>query len=289
MKFIVAALAGLFGATSALAADLPAPVYTKAPVYVHPGYNWTGFYVGGNIGYSWGRSSDTSTFTNGAGTLLSTSIGSSNLDGIVGGGQAGYNWQMQSWVWGLEGDIQGTGERGSRDISCATGVCTPSTITTTTTTRTAPGFFAAAPPTITTTTTTTTPGAAIPATLTQKIDWFGTVRARAGVLVAPKILLYATGGLAYGEVNSSETIGGASFSTSETRVGYTVGGGIEGAIGGNWTAKLEYLYVDLGRTSGSFATTIPASGGGTSGTLASNYSSHVTDNVVRFGVKYNFR
>src|ERR1700761_6208790 len=123
MKFIVAVLAGLFGATSALAADLPAPVYTKAPVFVDPGYNWTGFYVGGSLGYSWGRSNDTSTFTNGAGTLLSTSVGGSNLDGVVGGGQAGYNWQMQSWVWGLEGDIQGTGERGSRDISCATGVC----------------------------------------------------------------------------------------------------------------------------------------------------------------------
>jgi outer membrane immunogenic protein len=282
MKFIVAVLAGLFGATSALAADLPAPVYTKAPVYVDPGYNWTGFYLGGNLGYSWGRSSDTSTFTNGAGTLLSTSVGGSNLDGVVGGGQAGYNWQMQSWVWGLEGDIQGTGERGSRDISCATGVCTPSTVTTTT--RTAPGFFAAAPPTITTTT--ITPGLAIPATLTQKIDWFGTVRARGGVLVTPRVLFYATGGLAYGQVNSSETISGSPFSSSDTRVGYTVGGGIEGAIGGNWTAKLEYLFVDLGRTSGSFATTIPASGGGT---LASNYSSHVTDNVLRFGVNYNFR
>ena len=282
MKFIVAVLAGLFGATSALAADLPAPVYTKAPVYVDPGYNWTGFYLGGNLGYSWGRSSDTSTFTNGTGTLLSTSVGRSNLDGIVGGGQAGYNWQMQSWVWGLEGDIQGTGERGSRDISCATGVCTPSTITTTT--RTAPGFFAAAPPTITTTT--ITPGLAIPATLTQKIDWFGTVRARGGVLVTPRILFYATGGLAYGQVNASETISGSAFSASDTRVGYTVGGGIEGAIGGNWTAKLEYLYVDLGRVSGSFATAIPASGGAT---LASNYSSHVTDNVLRFGVNYNFR
>jgi outer membrane immunogenic protein len=282
MKFIVAVLAGLFGANSALAADLPAPIYTKAPVYVDPGYNWTGFYLGGNLGYSWGRSSDTSTFTNGAGTLLSTSIGRSNLDGVVGGGQAGYNWQMQSWVWGLEGDIQGTGERGSRDISCATGVCAPSTITTTT--RTVPGFFAAAPPTITTTT--ITPGLAIPATLTQKIDWFGTVRARGGVLVTPRVLFYATGGLAYGQVNSSETISGSPFSSSDTRVGYTVGGGIEGAIGGNWTAKLEYLFVDLGRTSGSFATAIPASGGGT---LASNYSSHVTDNVLRFGVNYNFR
>jgi outer membrane immunogenic protein len=117
------------------------------------------------------------------------------------------------------------------------------------------------------------------------------VRARAGILVTPRVLLYATGGLAYGEVNSSETIGGSSFSASDTRVGYTVGGGIEGAIGGNWTAKLEYLYVDLGRTSGSFATATPALGAGVvpNGTLTSSYNSHITDNVLRVGVNYNFR
>jgi len=274
MKFIVAVMAGLFGATSAMAADLPARVYTKAPAFVDPGYNWSGFYLGGNVGYSWGKSNDTSAFTNGAGTTLSTSIGSSNLDGVVGGGQAGYNWQVQNWVWGLEGDIQATGERGSRDISCPVGLCTPSTVL--------PGFRALV---------ILVPGAAVPASLDQKIEWFGTVRARAGVLVTPRVLFYATGGLAYGEVNSRETIGGSSFSASDTRVGYTVGGGIEGALGGNWTAKLEYLYVDLGRTSGSFATPIPAFGAGVvaNGTLTSSYNSHITDNVLRVGVNYNFR
>jgi outer membrane immunogenic protein len=274
MKLIVAVLAGLFGTASALAADLPARTYTKAPVMVDPGYNWTGFYAGGNIGYSWGRSSDTSTFTNGAGAVLSTSTGSSNLDGVVGGGQAGYNWQMQNWVWGLEADIQGTDERGSRDISCPTGICTPGTIP--------PGFFALV---------IVTPGAAVAASLNQKIDWFGTVRGRAGVLVDSKVLLYATGGLAYGEVKSSEIVGGvAGFSSTSTNVGYTVGAGVEGVIGGNWTAKLEYLYVDLGRVSGAFGTTIPAFGAGVvpSGTLTSYYSSRITDNVLRVGVNYKF-
>ena len=114
MRLFVAALAAcVCVGTSALAADLPAPIYTKAPVFVDPGYNWTGFYVGGNLGYSWGRSSDTSTLANGAGTALFTSAGGSNLDGIVGGGQTGYNWQMQNWVWGLEADIQGSSVRGS--------------------------------------------------------------------------------------------------------------------------------------------------------------------------------
>jgi outer membrane immunogenic protein len=262
----IAAVTSLL-ATSAFAADLPVRTYTKAPVYVEPIYNWTGFYVGGNIGYSWGRSSDTSTLTNTAGTVLFTSTDKTNLNGVVGGGQIGYNWQMQNWVWGLEADIQGTDEKGSRAFTCPTGTCTPTTFI---------AGIAVIP----------VPGPAVPLALSQKIDWFGTVRGRAGVLVTPKVLLYATGGLAYGEVKSSETIGVLpGFSSSTTNVGWTVGAGIEGAIGGNWTAKLEYLYVDLGRMSGSFLTTIPALGGGF---VTSNYSSRITDNVLRVGVNYRF-
>jgi outer membrane immunogenic protein len=241
-------------ATGALAADLAVkqPVYTKAPVYVEPIFNWTGFYVGGNLGYSWGRSSDTSTLTSNTGTVLLTSSDKTDLNGIVGGGQIGYNWQMQNWVFGLEADIQGTGEKGSRAY-----------------TFTPVGFFAAAPtPTL--------------FSLEQKIDWFGTVRGRIGILAAPKVLLYATGGLAYGDIASNETVGTATpqaFSQSHTNVGWTLGAGIEGAIGGNWTAKLEYLYVDLGTASGSFVL---------AGNAVSSYSSRITDNILRAGVNYHF-
>ena len=122
----------------------------------------------------------------------------------------------------------------------------------------------------------------MPFALTQKIDWFGTVRGRVGILATPKVLLYATGGLAYGEVNSSETIATpvpSAFSASKTNVGWTVGVGIEGVISGNWTAKLEYLYVDLGTVSGSF--TLP-------GTDISYYNSRIIDNVLRAGVNYKF-
>ena len=230
--FIAIAAVGALLTTSAFAADLAPRMYAKAPVIVDPGYNWTGFYVGGNIGYSWGRSSDTSTLTNGAGAVLFTSADKSNLNGIVGGGQIGYNWQMQNWVWGLEADIQGTDEKGSRNFAY---LAAPIIGT---------NFFVPVP---------------VPFTLTQKIDWFGTVRGRVGVLVTPKVLLYATGGLAYGQVNSSETVATvvpSAFSNSTTNVGWTVGAGIEGAIGGNWTAKLEYLYVDLGTVSGSY--TLPS-------------------------------
>ena len=242
-------------ATGAFAADLAVkqPAYTKAPVYVEPVFDWTGFYIGGNLGYSWGRSSDTSTLTTAAGTVLLTTSDKSNLDGIVGGGQIGYNWQMQSWVFGFEADIQGTGEKGSRAF-----IYTPA------------GFFAAAP----------TP---TPFSLEQKIEWFGTVRGRIGVLAAPKVLLYATGGLAYGQVDSNETVGATTpvtFNNSNTHVGWTVGAGIEGAIGGNWTARLEYLYVDLGNVTNTFTVT-PS-------TNLSSYNSHVTDNILRVGVNYKF-
>jgi outer membrane immunogenic protein len=263
ISIAIAAIGSLL-TTTAFAADLAPHMYTKAPPPAVVVYDWTGFYIGGNVGYSWGRSSDTSSLTNGAGTVRFTSATSSNLNGVVGGGQIGYNWQKQSWVVGLEGDIQGTGEKGTRNFLCPTGVCTPTF-----------GQIAVFP------------GPAVPAALSQKIDWFGTVRGRVGFLAAPTVLLYATGGLAYGGVNSSETLGAVpvGFSSSSTNVGYTVGAGVEGVIGGNWTAKLEYLYVDLGKVSGSFLTTIPALGGGF---LTSNYSSRITDNVLRVGVNYKF-
>ena len=248
--------------STASAADLAARPYTKAPPALVEVYNWTGFYIGGNVGYSWGRSRDTSTLTNTAGTVLFTSIDRSDLNGVVGGGQIGHNWQVQNWVWGLEADIQGTDEHGSRAFTCPTAICTPSAI-----------ILVA-------------PGPAVPVSLNQKLEWFGTVRGRAGVLVTPKVLLYATGGLAYGEVKSTETVGVLTgFSNSDIRVGYTVGAGVEGVIGGNWTAKLEYLYVDLGKVSSSFLTTAPAFGGGV---LTSNFSSRITDNVLRVGINYRF-
>jgi outer membrane immunogenic protein len=258
-----AAFAVVTAIPTASAADLAARPYTKAPPVMVEVYNWTGFYIGGNVGYSWGRSRDTSTLTNTAGTVLFTSIDRSDLNGVVGGGQIGYNWQVQNWVWGLEADIQGTGERSSRNFVCPTGVCSPPF-----------GVLAVFP------------GAAVPVALDQKLEWFGTVRGRAGVLVTPKVLLYATGGLAYGEVKSTETVGVLTgFSNSDIRVGYTVGAGVEGVIGGNWTAKLEYLYVDLGKVSSSFLTTAPAFGGGV---LTSNFSSRITDNVLRAGINYRF-
>jgi outer membrane immunogenic protein len=258
-------------ATGAFAADLPvkAPVYTKAPAYVEPVFTWTGFYLGGNVGYSWGNADNSTTldrFLTGLplpGTLVGTNTGSNNANGVIGGAQAGYNWQMSNWLVGLETDIQGSDERGSSTITCLGCADVGTNITT---------------------------------NLTQRLNWFGTFRGRAGVLATPDVLLYATGGLAYGEVNVGGSVTGDGAigtttvvlpGTSSTRTGWTAGAGVEGHIGGNWTAKLEYLYVDLGTVSGGPVELL--------GILVPvrvapglSYSSHFTDNIVRVGINYHF-
>lgn len=258
-------------ATGALAADLPAkaPVYTKAPAYVQPVFTWTGLYLGGNLGYSWGNADNSTTidrFLTGLplpGALVGTNTGSNNVNGVIGGGQIGYNWQISNWLVGLETDIQGSGERGSSTITCVR--CADV-------------------------------GTDIVTNLNQKLEWFGTFRGRAGVLATPDILLYATGGLAYGDVNVGGSVTGNGAvgtttvvlpGTSSTRAGWTVGAGVEGHIGGNWTAKLEYLYMDLGTVS---AGPVELTGILVSGRVAPglSYSSHFTDNIVRAGVNYHF-
>jgi outer membrane immunogenic protein len=105
------------------------------------------------------------------------------------------------------------------------------------------------------------------------------------VVVVPTVLLYATGGLAYGQVDTNSTLAGATRAQNYNP-GYVVGGGIEAAIGGDWTAKVEYLYLDLGTVSGSFSSTVAAVGG--AGALTENFSGRVTDSIVRVGLNYRF-
>lgn len=257
------ATALLIAAGSAMAADLPvkAPVY-KAPAYA-PAYSWTGFYVGGNLGYSFGRASTDWTI---AGVPIGST--SNNMNGILGGLQAGYNWQSSNWVFGLEADIQATGQQGTSSIA----------IPVTTTTTTNPCFPVASCPV---TTTTTTPAAL---STQEKLPWLGTVRGRVGLTPADRWLVYATGGLAYGEIQSNGTLtfGGASAmaSANTTRAGWTVGAGVEAALWDNWSAKVEYLYVDLGTVANTYTGIAPVT------PITTN--SHVTDNIVRVGINYHF-
>ena len=255
-----------FGAFAGINPAIAAP---PAPVV----YSWTGFYVGGNVGYSWGNANNSyNEPAFGTVTGLPTSFSSSEwLNGVIGGVQAGYNWQANvNTVLGFEADIQGSGERGH------TGFSNPYTFTVSDCEGPCIGH----------------------GTLTQtqqaKILWFGTVRGRAGILVNPTTWLYATGGLAYGQISVSGTVTDTactpsptvacmwSYGNSATNVGWTVGAGIEGAFPNsrNWTWKLEYLHVDLGTVSGNgFDTDF---GGPYS------WSTRITDDIFRVGFNYGF-
>ena len=183
-----AAFAAMAAIPAASAADL-APRYTKAPPVVVEVWNWTGFYIGGNAGYSWGRSNtDVSYFNSVTGLPIVPPAGSItnaafDINGAIAGGQAGYNWQTGSWVWGVEADIQWSGEKGRANFNCASalggGACLPAL--------------------------TFLPGGAGGTAFAyeQSLEWFGTARLRGGFLASPRVLLYATGGLAYGGVKTT--------------------------------------------------------------------------------------
>jgi outer membrane immunogenic protein len=221
-----------------------------------PAYHWTGFYAGANAGYGAGVSHLSQTAVSSGQPAVSTVDSVITPKGFAGGVQIGYNWQGgRNWLVGFEADIQGTNQN---DTGCML-VC------------------------FTQTTPTTSGDNAI--TVQQQLDWFGTLRGRLGA-VNNNILFYATGGAAFGRVK--ETIAEhftlsipANFTTSTStfnQVGWAAGGGIEAAVSGNWTAKAEYLYLDLGTIKSTF----------TDGTLTINNTSTVRDHIFRAGVNYRF-
>jgi outer membrane immunogenic protein len=245
---IVTALAFFPMLNTALAADMdPRPF---APMIAASPYTWSGAYFGGNVGFGWGRSADTSTLNTGGPPIFSDTQ-SSNMNGIVGGGQIGYNYQNGYWVEGLEADFQATSQRSSHSFTCPAGLCS---------------------------------AAAVPATLNQEPNWFGTFRGRIGFAPLERLLLYATGGLAYGQVDSTSTLAGTNR-TSDINAGWTAGAGIEALVAENWTVRVEYLHVDLGKVSDVFTSTVPSTG---TPTLISNFNSRVTDNIIRAAVNYKF-
>ena len=183
-------------------------------------YCWTGYYVGINTGFA----KDASAYNIDPAAVSGVSDSFSTL-AFIFGGQAGYNYQSGNFVYGLETDIdyEHLGETlvGNGNL----------------------GFFAIGPALSNMSS----------YAVTQEIDFFGTLRGRVGYTPADRLLLYVTGGLAYGEVSSS-TSGTATritFSGSESgmQVGWTVGTGGEYALSNNWSVKIEYLYVDLGSMS----------------------------------------
>jgi outer membrane immunogenic protein len=237
MKRILLASAALIGtAVSAQAADLAVKApYYKAPVVAV--YNWTGFYIGVNAGVGIGRDRITHSYTG-------DSIYRSPQGGF-GGAQIGWNWQTDSLlgpiVYGLEADFQGSGLTGG-------------------------GANVAGP------------GNVLGAVqYSNSLDWFGTVRGRVGLASGP-VLSYFTGGFAYGNVKSTITeagVAGSPFTADRTATGWTIGSGVEASLGGNWTGKIEYLYLNLGNRYGAVI--------GSTGQIA---NTELRDNLFRVGLNY---
>ena len=277
----IAAAAATAMTFSAQAADMPVKAAVPAA-----SLGWTGFYLGVNTGGSIGADSTTQTATFsstalGANTLLDSS-GRYNPIGWVAGGQIGYNWQVSSFVVGLEADWQWSLQKDSRND------CTSPAST---------AFFGAG-----------ASGFGYCLSGEQKITNFGTARARAGV-DRHGDFWYLTGGLAWGTVKERDSFVGSASTTifpgalqpgpflpgvasiSTTRIGWTLGAGVETMIVGRWSAKLEYLYVDLGSISNTVPIVInPAFGAAftTGGVASATSTSHVRDNIVRLGLNYRF-
>jgi outer membrane immunogenic protein len=259
LAILSAAIAAFGFAAAANAADMP----VKAPVYKAPAavpYGWTGFYVGINGGYGWAPTTGTlATHTADFAPAIAAGGTPQSLQtkaaGAIGGLQAGYNWQFGRGLLGVEADIDVADISDTGTVSFAGG------------------------------------GGIFPSTSTgeESLKWLGTVRLRGGFLILPRALLYATGGFAYGRVKNSATnfftpafAGIFSGSTSATRTGWTVGGGIEWALTHQWSVRAEYLHVDLGDTTVRLLDPVsfPAS--------SVDYNFKHRYDIVRAGVNYHF-
>jgi outer membrane immunogenic protein len=251
---------------AAMAADLPLkPVYKAAPAPVAD--PWAGFYVGINGGGSISRNSTTDT------TVLpplpfpvfDVANFSHSPAGAVFGAQGGWNWHaVPSFVLGVEADWQWS----DQSETVCTYACLPASF----------------------------PPALLQITDEQSLKWFGTARGRIGWLSQGGSLWYATGGLAWGRVNQNLTLTGTGFfatgatsaaSFSNDKVGWTIGAGVETPLWSHLSVKAEYLYVDLGTVTNTFASPLdPAAFLGP--TQITTSSSSIRDHIVRLGLNYHF-
>jgi outer membrane immunogenic protein len=280
---IIAAASTVAFVQAASAADLPRKA-PPAPAPVAP-YNWTGWYIGANAGGGW-SSNDVSFIPNDPAATFVLTPGQPNVSldpsGFIGGAQLGYNWQFnRSWVLGFETDFQGSGIKDSQTSVAPTNFGRPF------------------------------------APVEEKINWFGTVRARLGYLPIDNLLVFVTGGFAYGEVERNSNyfyvpgfgkgstqagssvacgitapaiVGASCFvgAQKDPSVGWTLGGGLEYAFWQRWTVKAEYLYVSLDTD----PLTAPAQFLFTPGNAPASINVFFKDrtniNVARLGLNYRF-
>lgn len=252
------AIATALAASSASAADLPSR--KEAPVFVPPPvFSWTGPYVGLNLGGGWlDRTNNWNSnpllfgpFFPNVGLLGLGSNNNGSNGGVVGGFQIGYNYQLSPlFVVGVETDFQGTSIGSSSNNNWWGGW-----------------------------------GNRV------SLPWFGTLRGRVGLaLLDSRLLVYGTGGFAYGEARQPWG-GGWWGNNNDIATGWTAGGGIEYAFLPNWSAKVEYLYTDLSNNNNNnnwSAVGFPFGGfNGFGGGWWWN-NRHARLHTVRAGVNYHF-
>lgn len=248
-----AAAAVLIAATvTSSAADMA----VKAP-RVSPVWSWTGFYLGGHVGAGWGTTESTleSIVAPGFPAVgIGFPVAQNNRSGFLGGGQVGYNYQSGWAVFGIQGDIAGLSVKG------------------------------------------TTP-CIIALSCTANSDWLATATGRFGGLVTDKTLIYAKGGAAWLHTKHSVSIpalglggfgglGIGSASVQTTSVGWLLGMGAEYAFSPNWSAFLEYNYMEFDTKNA--ALDLAALGGLGAGAVTGNVGFKNKLSIAKVGVNYKF-
>ncbi len=255
---------GALIAAPAMAADLGMPLKAP-PAPIAPAFSWTGWYIGGNLGGSW----TTVPENFGIPSVPFTLSNDATSNSLIGGGQIGYNYQINHIVLGVEADFDG--RNNSNNFSCPVNSAVSAT--------------GCAP----------TPQISILG-LQDTQNWLGTFRGRLGVAF-DRVFLYGTGGLAYGNVQHTlnETqltgVGGTTLaalvvSDNTTRTGWTAGVGGEYALNNNWSIGVEYLHVDLGTDT--LSTPTPAVVINTVTFNPSSATFHDKSDIVRARVDYRF-
>lgn len=260
MKIKLAAATALLLASTA--AGSAADLAVKARPYVAPApiYSWTGFYLGVHVGAGWGTtelSLSGASFPDGEGGLISETFGlafsQNSRSGFLGGVQAGYNWQSGIAVFGIQGDFAGADIKGTNPcllvLSCTT-----------------------------------------------KSDWLATVSGRVGAVIAERGLIYVKGGAAW--LNSTHSaslpnggtvipglVGQELSSREHTNFGWLLGMGVEYAFTPNWTAFIEYNYMEFDRKNHAFLLN-PAVTDGDVFTVNADIRNKLS--IAKVGVNYKF-
>ncbi len=250
-QFLLASAGAMaFAGSVALAADLPiSPPPPPAPVFT-----WTGIYLGGQIGFAWGNGG-VGTFAAAGPSDVFTASFDGSAQGVIGGAHVGYNYQINQWVLGLEGSVDGTSLE-----KTVTGIGSD--------------FF----------------GNTDALSFSTRSGIQGSIRARAG-FAWDRLLIYATGGVAFAGFDSGITdVGGfitngfqdATANFSNTRVGWTAGGGIEYAMTNSWSVRVEYRYSGFGNIMNA-----PFAGLVAPGVIATSRR-QLNENQLQGGLSYKF-